>query len=215
MNIFKTKNLSTQKNLGLRSVAIATVLLMVMSVAGFGGGYDRIRENVLRLHILANSDSAEDQKLKLKVRDALLLKTDEIFSDCENEEQAALAAKDNLNLLTAEAERVVKENGYNYEVSATVCDMWFEDRVYEDFTLPAGNYEAVRITLGRGEGHNWWCVMFPSVCLPSASKGSEVLNDVLSEKETDMCENPRRYVAKFKVVELFQRCRLELEEIFG
>lgn len=215
MNIFKIKKYSTQRNLGLRSVAIATVLLMVMSLAGFGGGYDRIRENVLRLHILANSDSAEDQNLKLKVRDAILITTEAIFSKCENEEQAALAAKDNLELLTAEAERVVKENGYDYAVSATVCDMWFEDRVYEDFTLPAGNYEAVRITLGKGEGHNWWCVMFPSVCLPSASKESGALNDVLSKKETDMCENPRRYVAKFKVVELFQKCRSELEEIFG
>lgn len=215
MNINRKLKTYIDKKAALRSVAVAAVFLMVMNIVGFGGGYDRIRENVLRLHILANSDSAEDQNLKLKVRDAVLIKTDEIFLNCEDEQQAAEAAKNNLEVLTAEAERVVQENGYDYEVSATVCDMWFEDRVYEDFTLPAGTYEAVRITLGEGEGQNWWCVMFPAVCLPSASKENSSLDSVLSEEETDMCENPKRYVAKFKVVELFEKCRSGLERVFS
>lgn len=213
MNITKFLKRYTTKNILFRSVAVATVLMMALSLAGFGGGYDRIRDNVLRLHILANSDSAADQNLKLKVRDAVLLKTGDIFLDCSNEQEAVKKAKENIEIITAEAERVVKENGYNYEVNASVCDTWFEERVYEDFTLPAGTYEAVKITLGEGEGHNWWCVMFPSVCLPCANMDSGSLGDVLNEKETDMCENPKRYVAKFKIVELFQRCRSELEKV--
>ena len=213
MNIIKTIKKYTTKNIIFRSVAVATVLAMALSLAGFGGGYDRIREKVLRLHILANSDSAADQNLKLKVRDAVLLKTSEIFSGCSNEQEAVIAAKENMSVITAEAERVVKENGYNYEVNVSVCDTWFEERTYEDFTLPAGSYEAVKIIIGGGEGHNWWCVMFPSVCLPSAGNDGNSLSDVLNEKETDMCENPKRYVAKFKIVELFQRCRTELQKV--
>lgn len=213
MNIKSTVRSHIDRKIALRSIAAAFVFLAVLNITGFGGRYDSIRENVLRLHILANSDSAEDQSLKLKVRDAVLLRTDELFGECENEREAARAAADGLDMLKAEAERVVKENGYAYGVSATVCDMWFEDRVYDDFTLPAGMYEAVRITIGEGKGRNWWCVMFPAVCLPSATKGNRKLGSILDSSETDMCENPRRYIAKFKVVELFEKCRSKLEAL--
>ncbi|MBE6798918.1 MAG: stage II sporulation protein R [Ruminococcaceae bacterium] len=211
MNINEKKKYIDLKNL-LRSVSIAVVFLLVLSVVGFGANYDNIRENVLRLHILANSDTAEDQALKLKVRDAVLQLSEEIFIGCSSEQQASTAARDNLKALEAVALKTVSDNGYSYPVTATVCNMWFEDRVYDDFTLPAGMYEAVRIEIGEAKGKNWWCVMFPSVCLPSASdKG---LDATLNKKETEMCESPDRYVVKFKVVELFHRCRKEIKSWF-
>lgn len=211
MNIKKFKKYIDLKIL-LKSVSIAVVFLLVLGLAGFSAGYDNIRQNVLRLHILANSDSTEDQTLKLKVRDEVLSLSEEIFKDCKSESEAASAARDNLSVIESVAQRVVNDNGYSYSVNAAVCNMWFEDRVYDNFTLPAGMYEAIRIEIGEAKGQNWWCVMFPSVCLPSASgKG---LNATLSEKETEMCESHNKYVVKFKVVELFHRCRKEIKGWF-
>ena len=195
-----------------KSLSIAVVFLLVLSIAGFGASYDNIRENVLRLHILANSDSVEDQALKLKVRDKVLDLSEKIFKACETEQQASAAARDNLKAIEETALETVIENGYSYPVTAYVCNMWIEDRVYDDFTLPAGMYETVRVEIGEAMGQNWWCVMFPSVCIPSASdKG---LDSALNKKETDMCESPDRYVVKFKVVELFHRCRKEIKGWF-
>ena len=195
-----------------KSLSIAVVFLLVLSIAGFGASYDNIRENVLRLHILANSDSVEDQALKLKVRDKVLDLSEKIFKACETEQQASAAARDNLKAIEETALETVIENGYSYPVTAYVCNMWFEDRVYDDFTLPAGMYETVRVEIGDAKGQNWWCVMFPSVCIPSAcDKG---LDSTLNKKETDMCESPDRYVVKFKVVELFHRCRKEIKDWF-
>lgn len=211
MNIKKFKKYIDSKIL-LKSVSIAVVFLLVLGLAGFSAGYDNIRQNVLRLHILANSDSTEDQTLKLKVRDEVLSLSEEIFKDCKSEVEATSAARNNLDVIERVAQRVVNENGYSYSVSASICNMWFEDRVYDNFTLPAGMYEAIRVEIGEAKGQNWWCVMFPSVCLPSAS--NKGLGATLSEKETEMCESPDKYVIKFKVVELFHRCRKEIKDWF-
>ncbi len=214
MNISKRLRKYIDLKILFKSVAVATVFLLVLSLVSFGSRYDNIRQNVLRLHILANSDSAEDQSLKLRVRDAVLKETEIIFANCENEQQAVSAAKQNLGKIAAVADETIKENGYNYTVTASVCDMWFEDRVYDNFTLPAGMYEAVRVEIGEANGKNWWCVMFPGICLPTASDSNE-LSKSLSEKETDMCERPQKYTAKFKVVELFHRCQKGLKSFFG
>lgn len=184
-------------------VATALVMAFTFSVASFAGACEDIESRVLRLHILANSDSESDQALKLKVRDAILEISPEIFGDTSSKQEAIKRAKADLPEIIAEAERVIRAEGYNYSVRAEVVNDKFNTRVYENFTLPAGDYDAVRIIIGSGSGHNWWCVMFPALCLPSA-EGNELQNELPDSEKciVDNNENSNGYEIRFGVVEV-------------
>ena len=186
----------------LKLVAAALVMAFAFSVVSFAGACEDIESRVLRLHILANSDSESDQALKLKVRDAILKISPEIFGNTSSKQEAIKKAKTDLPKIIAEAERVIKAEGYNYSVRAEVVNDKFNTRVYENFTLPAGNYDAVRIIIGNGSGHNWWCVMFPALCLPSA-EGNELQNEFPDAEKciVDNNENSKGYEIRFGVVE--------------
>ncbi len=132
-----------------------------------------IRSETLRLHIIANSDSDFDQELKLKVRDRVLEVTGELFAEASGKSEAEALAKYSSNDIKAAAEEVIKEAGADYEIQVEIVKMWFETRSYDGFTLPAGDYDAVRIIIGEGEGHNWWCVMYPQLCIPGAEDAIE------------------------------------------
>ena len=132
-----------------------------------------VRSETLRLHIIANSDSDFDQALKLKVRDRILESTGELFAEVSGKTEAVAAAKFSSDDIKNIAEAVIKEEGYDYSVRVEVTKMWFETRSYDGFTLPAGDYDAVRIIIGAGEGKNWWCVMYPALCIPGAEKAIE------------------------------------------
>ena len=152
---------------------------------------------------MANSDSESDQALKLKVRDAILEISPEIFGDTSSKQEAIKRAKADLPEIIAEAERVIRAEGYNYSVRAEVVNDKFNTRIYENFTLPAGDYDAVRIIIGSGSGHNWWCVMFPALCLPSA-EGNELQNELPDSEKciVDNNENSNGYEIRFGVVEV-------------
>lgn len=185
----------------LKIISAALVMAFVFSIVSFAGACEDIESRVLRLHILANSDSESDQALKLKVRDAVLKISPEIFGDVSSKQEAIEKAKADLPKFIAEAERIIKAEGYNYSVKAEVVNDKFNTRVYENFTLPAGDYDAVRITIGSGEGHNWWCVMFPALCLPSAT-GNELQEELPnSEKEIVNNENNNSYEIRFGIIE--------------
>ncbi len=190
--------------LALRSVACALVLLITLNVCGFSAKCDVIRENVLRLHVLANSDSAEDQALKLKVRDGILQVSGEVFKSCQSVEEAEAAAREHLLLFKSVAEKIISDNGYDYAVKVELSDTWFETRDYDGFSLPAGNYEALRVLIGEATGKNWWCVMFPSVCIPAATKENKDFSKALNDSQSDIVTRPQRYKARFKIVEIFQ-----------
>lgn len=184
-------------------VATALVMAFTFSVVSFAGACEDIELRVLRLHILANSDSESDQALKLKVRDAILEISPEIFGDTSSKQEAIKRAKADLPEIIAEAERVIRAEGYNYSVRAEVVNDKFNTRIYENFTLPAGDYDAVRIIIGSGSGHNWWCVMFPALCLPSA-EGNELQNELPDSEKciVDNNENSNGYEIRFGVVEV-------------
>ncbi len=186
----------------LKIVATALVMAFAFSVVSFAGACEDIESRVLRLHILANSDSESDQVLKLKVRDAILEISPEIFGNTSSKQEAIKRAKADLPKIIDEAERVIKAEGYNYNVRAEVVNDKFNTRVYENFTLPAGDYDAVRIIIGSGSGHNWWCVMFPALCLPSA-EGNELQNELPDSEKciVDNNENNNGYEIRFGVVE--------------
>ncbi len=159
----------------------------------------------MRLHILANSDSEADQELKLKVRDAILEKSPTLFEGSLSLEDAVASAEASLDEIKATAEEEIFANGYNYSVKVYLCDMFFETREYEEFTLPAGQYKALRIEIGAAKGKNWWCVLFPALCIP-ASQDSAELEDVFTESEISAVTQPK-YKAKFAIVELFERLK--------
>lgn len=162
-----------------------------------------IQNSVVRLHILANSDAECDQQLKLKVRDAIL---DE-FSVALNSSDTIDAQKavyENLNLLAFTAKRVIEENGFDYDVTASLERIEFDDRVYDEITMPAGTYDALRIEIGKAKGKNWWCVIFPSMCLSDSVCINEA-EEYFSDDEIIILKKPQKIEYKFKCFELLRR----------
>ncbi|MBQ0110860.1 MAG: stage II sporulation protein R, partial [Oscillospiraceae bacterium] len=149
------------------SLSFGMVFAILVSMANFDVSCNELRQNVLRLHIIANSDDDFDQQLKLKIRDSVLNSGCECFKNCDNIDDAILTASENTEKFYKIAKDVIVSNGYDYAVDVSVGDSYFENRRYENYTLPAGTYKALKIVIGEGKGKNWWCVMFPSVCIPA------------------------------------------------
>lgn len=188
----------------IKSACIAFVLTVIYSVIPFETQCSEISEDVFRLHILANSDSDEDQSLKLKVRDEVLEYTEDLFNSASSKEEAEKIISDNLQSISNVAYRTLLENGYDYTVTAEITNMYFTTRYYESYTLPSGMYDALRITIGEGEGHNWWCVMYPSICISSVEEKDSKAKEVLNDGEYDIVRN-EQYQYKFKIVEMFEK----------
>jgi len=174
----------------------------VLSATAFAGECGGIRDNVLRLHVVANSDSEEDQRLKLLVRDSVLSS----FPASSSLEEAMEQADASLPLLEEAAVRTLREQGCDDPVRAELVRVYFPTREYEDLTLPAGEYDAVRLTIGEGKGHNWWCVLYPPLCLPAA-EGEEALADVLNETQTEIISGGEKYRFSFALVELWENLK--------
>ena len=193
------KNLRKNIELSILFALIATVFL---SFAEFDAACADVRENVVRLHIIANSDTEADQALKLKVRDAILNESGNIFESTENYTEALKLCKESLEQFEAIAKRVIEENGYNYSVKAEIKTTYFETREYDSFTLPAGNYKSLNIKIGEAKGKNWWCVVFPAVCIPAAADTD--LSKSVPKNGVEITSNPQKYVMKFKAVEIYE-----------
>ncbi len=200
--------------LWFRAVTCGLILCLAFSLCGFSGNCEEIRDRVLRLHILANSDSQEDQELKLKVRDAVVEAAAGLFDGASNAQEAQQQAETMLPQLVAVAQQVVYEEGYTYPVQATLCSMYFTTRQYETVTLPAGIYDAVRFTIGEGAGKNWWCVVFPPMCVSAATQ-SAALSDVLEPQQEDIVTSSDRFEVRFKTIEWLEGIQDHLRQWFG
>ena len=185
----------------LSLVLLASAVIVTASLGDFRVRCEEIPGKVLRLHVLANSDSEADQALKLKVRDAVLRKSGKIFSGTKTKAEAMGQARRYRKSLEAAARQALRENGCEDPVTARLETVYFNTRTYGEVTLPAGYYDAVQVRIGRGEGHNWWCVMFPALCVPSAS-GAE-MEDVLSEEEMAVVRQ-EGYDVRFQIVEWYE-----------
>lgn len=170
------------------SVLLALVFCFCLNVLCVERECQSIRSDVLRLHVLANSDSAADQQLKYRVRDAVLSECAGLFGSELSAEEAANIARQNISAITAAAEREIAAAGADCSVRVEVGESYFDTRTYGDATLPAGRYEAVRVILGEGEGTNWWCVMFPPMCVSACTDRTQ-LEQVLDENEMSLVEN--------------------------
>ncbi len=192
------------------SVLFGLLCAVLLSTARFDAACDDLRHNVLRLHIIANSNSDADQAVKIKVRDRILEETSAVFGNKTNLSEAEGAVKERLNDFEEIAKSVLCENGFDYGASAELGTDFFETREYESFTLPAGNYRSLIIRLGKAEGKNWWCVVFPAVCVPAASPDAR-LSDSASEESALIAEHPQKYIMKFKAVEIYEDFKRRLK----
>lgn len=184
------------------TVLLVTMIIGVLPTEAEG----EIYEDTLRLHILANSDSAEDQELKLAIRDKILVKYGELLRCGESIEDAKAVATALLPQIEMDAESWINEMDYNYGVNATISEEWYDTREYEDFTLPAGYYSSLRIIIGEGAGKNWWCVMYPPLCMEMATEKAppdDGLIDYTNEEITLIKSG--EYQVKFKILEELSR----------
>ncbi len=186
------------------SIIIGFLLCIVSSIVSFAVTCDNIRHDILRLHVIAASDSEEDQSLKLKVRDEILKTGTNIFDGSVNIDNAVEKITPELKSLENVAEKTVRENGFNYDVRVSLSREFFATRTYESITLPAGEYLAVKVVIDNGGGKNWWCVLFPSLCLPAATVKTEI-DDVLNEKEVHLVSRNPKYEPRFKIVEIIEK----------
>lgn len=191
------------------SVSVALVISVIFSIVSFAKTSEEIRSEVLRIHVIAHSDSDFDQALKLKVRDAVLTEGADLFDGSVSVENAVEKITPNISRLEAVANEVIAENGADYQAKISLERTYFSTRTYENVTLPAGQYLAVRVVLGSGEGKNWWCVMFPPMCIPAAANREE-LSDVLSaDGEKLVMKNPK-YEPRFKIIEVYEKIKESL-----
>jgi len=186
------------------ALVLSIIISNVCSIAGSGARLDELRNSVLRLHILANSDSDCDQQLKLNVRDAVLEQCGEIFNGADSMEEAEKRASEQLEFIEDIARKTLSENGCSADVNAEITRMYFDERVYGDITMPAGEYTSLRIKIGEAKGHNWWCVMYPPLCIPSAcdeqvSDNKDAEDEFFSDDQKDIIYNPDKYKIKFAI----------------
>ena len=188
------------------SVAIGLVISVIFSVVSFGVSCEDIRSSVLRLHILANSDSKEDQAIKIIIRDALLESGNELFEGTMSVENAHRCLENNKSQLIAYINNILVDNGFEYKSDVYLIKEYFETRSYDEFTLPAGEYLALKVILGNGAGHNWWCVMFPPLCLPAATENTE-LDIVFNQNCSQIVKSSPEYEIRFKFIEIIERIK--------
>ena len=170
-----------------------------------------LSDSVFRLHVIANSDTSEDQALKLKVRDNLLKYMNSISTNCSTKQEAMLLANENKTAFQKIAEKTILDNGYNYSVKIKINNFYFPTKNYGDITLPAGLYDALRVEIGEAKGQNWWCVMFPSLCFVDISSGvvdneaKENLEENLETESFALISDTKKSTIKFKfkIIEFF------------
>ena len=195
---------------------ILIVFFTICSVLLFLGtlpvhGEAEVYDSVVRLHVLANSDSEEDQALKLKVRDALLEKTAPLLSSCSSREEACAALEAHMDELKQIAEEVIRAEGYDYPVTILLGEEEYPEKNYDSICFPSGKYTSLRVCIGNAEGQNWWCCLFPPLCLGNSTVSSSDAEDAFISvgltpnqyKIITQTEKPI-YRVRFKILELLQ-----------
>ena len=178
-----------------------------------------IQDSVFRLHVIANSDSVEDQNLKYIVRDKILEYINNISNNELSKEDVILLISRNLDNIQKIAEDTIHENGFDYSVKLNIGNFAFPTKTYGDISFPAGFYDALKVEIGEAKGQNWWCVMFPPLCFVDVTSGivpdssKEVIKDNLSEEEYKIISEKNNNITfKFKLIEMFQNIGIKLAQ---
>lgn len=197
------------KKKALKTAELALIVGVIAALVWSVGAVrtqQEISDKVVRLHVVANSDSKEDQALKFRVRDAILGRITALVRTSQDRSEAEGLIRGQLLELEALAAREISAAGYDYSVNAQLTEMDFPTREYESFTLPAGNYLALKVIIGEGKGQNWWCVVFPPLCTAAASEvPASALAAGFSQNEVNLItEENGGYLLKFKTLEWLQ-----------
>lgn len=194
-------------------VAALIIGAILTTVVYSSNEHNILKQSVVRLHVIANSDTNEDQAIKLKVRDRIIKASAPLLGDCQTAKDSQKVINDNLEFLRVIALDELKKNNSNYDVKVSLSDVNFPTKHYKNVSLPAGNYTALRIIIGEGEGKNWWCVLFPPLCFVDATGGvlpkssQEKLKAAVGNDEYELLtsQNGKLNVKiKFKILELFK-----------
>ena len=198
-----------------KRLKIWEIILLVGLLAFLASGamalrtQDDLSNKVVRLHVLANSDSEEDQALKLLVRDAVLERAEDVLVQTSDRAEAEGKLRGQLLEFERAAADVIREEGYDYTVTVELADTEFPTRAYDGFTLPAGEYLALRVLIGEAAGQNWWCVVFPPLCTAAAADTSvsAMVTGFTEEEIKLITEEDSGYILKLKVVEFWEELR--------
>ena len=191
---------------------IVSVLFLLLSAYSYVNAVsNNLADSVFRLHVIANSDSKEDQELKYKVRDSLIEYMNTLTNEMNSKEEVIKIAKSHLEDFKEIAQNVVKENGYNYDVNVEIGNFSFPTKTYGDISFPAGFYDALKVEIGKAEGQNWWCVMFPPLCFIDVTSGvvpdeskEDLQNNMSEEDYALVSDNDTPEIKfKFKLLEFF------------
>lgn len=209
------------------TVILTASILAVLLLGSYSEDLNKgLADNLIRLHVIANSDSPEDQALKRQVRDIILGYMKEQLNSSKDIEQTKYIINKNMSKITVMAEDEIVRQGKNYNVKTTLGSYPFPTKSYGDITLPAGNYEALRVVIGKGEGANWWCVLFPPLCFVDVTHGTvpdsvkQSLKTALTDEEYGIitsADNDKEIPIKikFKVVEFFQDSKIKFAGMFS
>ena len=169
-------------------------------------GENQIYDNVIRLHVLANSDTQVDQTLKLQVRDAVLKEMSHLFEKCKTQEEACNVTLENIEMIRGIAKKTIRDSGYDYSVDVKLGEENYPTRNYQNFCFPSGEYTSLRIIIGNGEGQNWWCVLFPPMCLGAASDEEACAEVGISDEQYHVITETDnvKYKVRFKILEAFE-----------
>ncbi len=188
-------------------VALFGVSILLMGLASLEHQQEELANKMLRLHVLANSDTQEDQALKLVVRDAVIEHIEPLLEDEQDVDSVQRMLGENTLEIAQTAEKIVKEQGYAYPVKVALEHTWFPTKQYDGFSLPAGQYDSLRVVIGEGEGHNWWCVLFPPLCVSTSTKSmKETASEMgLTDQEVFLItEESEQYEIRFKAIEWWE-----------
>lgn len=219
------------RKLKVRILALSLLLISILTISTLHiyGEVTKVektssnyKDKLIRFHVLANSDSEEDQNLKLKVRDEIIKYLQPLLKDSKSiEESEKIILRENENIKKL-SENIIKENGYNYDVKVNLEYSNFPAKQYSNIVLPAGEYKSIRVIIGSGEGKNWWCVMFPPLCFVDENNGvidkktDEKLKDILTEEEYKLISGENSKKAsnrkmKFKILEILETIKKDLK----
>ena len=195
----------------MKKVVIGLLLVLMLLIASNVHREQNIQqgisEKILRFHVLANSDSDEDQEVKLKVRDGVGIYVEELLEQSDSRKETEQILNDNMDEIIDRANEILNENGMKYQATARIAQVEFPDKTYGRYTFPAGNYRALQIKLGKAAGHNWWCVLYPNLCFRGTmyeevdDAADEKLKEVLSAEEYKDIIDSGEFEIKFKFLE--------------
>lgn len=192
------KNFFNKKSLS-RALIAGFVVAAVLSFVNFDAQCNDIESKVVRLHVLANSNSDYDQSIKLQVKDKVFQLATQLTSGCSSPEEAEDILRDNTDILNSEANDELAALNAPYKAKTEVVTSYFSTREYDTFTLPAGVYTSLRVSIGEANGKNWWCAVYPALCTSACAEF-----DGFSDEEKEMVTQKQQYEIKFKLYEWYR-----------